>query len=154
MIPPDHFFMRIVVIIGDTKSGKSTLIRNLTGIYKGQEVFSLGFVDGERKVFVRNSALQEYNPKQPERFLTEINELSGNPSLAIIPLRVKAAKGCPRGEDYIMALIGAGHEIELIVKLSKVEFINSALNTISLDLSTIKPWNLRAALVRTRIGLK
>lgn len=93
----------------------------------------LGFVLRMEKnmVFIKNSALQEYAPVQPEDLLTRISELPPEVSLAIIPFRVQAVAPYPVGEDYIMALIRARYKVELLVKLTDFRFNNPALNSIA-----------------------
>jgi energy-coupling factor transporter ATP-binding protein EcfA2 len=154
--------MKIIAIIGDTHSGKSALIRNLTGIYRGERIFQLAFTDGVKSVFIKNAALQERSQITPEQLLDQLTDLQNNRhiDLAIIPFRIEGTVASlngiphnfPSGEVYIQTLVDNGLDVDIIIKLSEFRFANEALNSICKNMM-ITPWNIRTKLVRELLYL-
>lgn len=153
--------MKIIVIIGGANTGKSTLLRYLTGLHQRQSIFTLAFTDGNKRVFVKNSAAQEFNAEFPDDFAKRLVLDIKDSEIAFITLRFNSAsskdrdgrrKLFNRGEDYLVALENHGFTIELIVKTEQITFENDEYNRLSIE-AIQTPWNLRSASVKQRIHL-
>lgn len=108
----------IYIIIGHGSCGKSSLVRALTGIYRGaSRLIRVGdeenFEDLQFAIWVRSR--QEIGYK-PEKVLKDVN--SCNETNILLTLRFGSAYGCPEAKEYVDLLM-TEHNVSHIVYMGR-----------------------------------
>jgi hypothetical protein len=123
--------VRIWAILGDSKTGKSTVIGGLTSQSgKGpggiRDILLRG--GGYLRLFARRRACQE-GRKSPEQIVHAINSearrlMNGRPRISVcwlnvlLALRFDEDKGCPAGHEYLTHFVRQGWQIESLVLMN------------------------------------
>jgi hypothetical protein len=141
------------IIIGESNTRKSSLIRCLTGAGQGFSRKNLEISLGSRKqitAHVIQSALQEnYKPKMPKEFVNYVNSI--NQEHFVFALRVKARGKHPDFSTYIAEFINSGFTISNVALLGTATAgvsIGTTSSVISVSTSASQPTNLTASTVR------
>jgi hypothetical protein len=99
--------LKAIVVLGDQNAGKSTLVRQLSGVHK-DKVISLATDDGDIDLrAVVSSVNEREDPPEPDHWAGEIREAAASPdgySHILIPLRYESKGDNPPAEDYYRAL--------------------------------------------------
>jgi hypothetical protein len=148
------------IIIGDTNTRKSSLLRCLTGIgvcrRTANRDFDVSLVGGGViTVHCRVSALQE-SGINPGQFIRDVRALPTPPTDIAFTLRVSASRGCPDAMTYIAAFLARGWPVINIALLDRaacalVGFPATA-RVVRVPNSAIDPTNQSARRVRTAWG--
>jgi len=95
---------RIYLIVGEKNSGKSTLVRALTGLDKENEV-NIGLSNNTQPLFWAWITSRQEKQQMPKEMIDEMRSINDNRYLHyIIPLHLKGIKGCPDANAYIEEL--------------------------------------------------
>lgn len=102
---------KIIAIIGDGSSGKSTLIRHITGVARSGTV-QLNTMSSELvTVYVKTQAPQEPPTKILPDDLVEILNQHAQADYAILPFRIRGVGISPAFDEYLDSFRMAAHEI-------------------------------------------
>ncbi len=148
------------IIIGESNTRKSSLVRCLTGVGGGnaEKRLDIKLVSGKKiNVFCILSALQEsYKPKTPQEFINYINALNPIPSDIVFTLRVNAVGGYPDANSYISAFTAVHWNISSIALLGAAACALSGIPTTTnierILSSPTQPTNETASFVRNKWG--
>jgi hypothetical protein len=146
------------VIIGDSNTRKSSLLRCLTGVGGGaaKKRLDVALVNGNTiTVYCILSALQEgYKPKTPNDFIAYIRTLKPRPTDIAITLRVKAVGIYPDALAYLQAFSRAHWPVANIALLgsSACTLPGMPANAILVPNSDSRPTNETSSLVRRGWG--
>jgi GTPase SAR1 family protein len=163
--------MDIYVIVGDSNSGKSSIIRSLTGCsHSGSRHFQLNndAHRGVNDVYVMLSALQESGkkhnaPRKPDEFVDYINALGAKENFdkIIFPLRLRKTRikkvDYPDADVYFRHFMDqAGWRIIAVATLShdapNYSFNSTTISVFHEPLSPTIPVNTAAAHIRSGFG--
>ena len=140
----------IYCIVGNVKTGKSSLCRALTGISK-YGITPLQLTSGAiENFYVEPRSLQEKTITISDAIKliksTKVDHF-------IFCLRCNTANGCGRADDYIKQFIKSGFTIGGVAIIEKKEdcIITSSANAIYLNAPlSVEPTNTRASIVRKK----
>jgi len=107
---------RVFVILGESRSRKSTTIRALTGAFQ-RGPWQVATQDGNVNIFAQISALQEANIS-PEEFVQTINATENGPDV-LVTLRLRASRANPDAFGYIERFEQEGWDVVAIVLLGR-----------------------------------
>ncbi|MEO6276098.1 MAG: hypothetical protein ABIP34_23160 [Rhodoferax sp.] len=100
------------IIVGDSNTRKSSLLRCLTGIGSGNATKYLDIAEAAGssiKVYCMLSALQEnYKPRTPSEFIDYVKALSPQATDIAFTLRVEARGNYPSLDVYLQAFSSVG----------------------------------------------
>jgi hypothetical protein len=144
------------IVIGDSNTRKSSLLRCLTGVGSGNSLkhIDVALTDGRIiKILCLLSALQEsYKPRTPAEFVAYVKKLRPIPTDIAIALRVEEQGRFPEFSSYLRAFTTAGWNIENVALLGtnacsrRLDIASNKLATA--PSSTIQPTNKTARAVR------
>lgn len=144
------------IIIGDSNTRKSSLLRCLTGVGSGNATRYIDVTETSGstiQVYCILSALQEnYKPQLPAQFIKIIKSLRPKPTDVAFTLRVSPRGSYPGFNAYLQAFTAAGWPVLNVALLGSSACIQgsqiSAQAVISVPLSPQQPTNLTASQVR------
>jgi hypothetical protein len=145
------------VIIGDSNTRKSSLLRCLTGVGSGNATRYMSVAEASGKViqvYCMLSALQEnYKPLMPAEFIAMVKGLHPNPTDIAFTLRVSARGSYPDFAAYLRAFSVARWPVVNVALLGSSACTRgagiSARSVASVPTSPLQPTNLTASHVRT-----
>jgi hypothetical protein len=145
------------IIIGDSNTRKSSLLRCMTGVGggSGTRYMDLTETSGDTiRVYCILSALQEnYKPLFPAEFVKHVKSLPTKPTDVAFTLRVSPRGLFPGFNEYLQAFTRAGWPVVNVALLGPSAFtqrgqIRATQSVISVPLSPEQPTNLTATKVR------
>jgi hypothetical protein len=145
------------IIIGDSNTRKSSLLRCLTGIGSGNATRYIDVTEASGntiQVYCILSALQEnYKPLHPNEFIKFVQDLKPVPTDVAFTLRVSSRGAYPDFTAYLQEFSGVGWPVLNVALLgpsacAKVKSISAPVNVISVPMSPQQPTNLTASRVR------
>lgn len=150
----------LYLIFGNANSGKSSLVRSLTGLRTSDNI-NLSFIGQNQTIFfVRMPSLQEGDFIIPDKLDSYMNSQGIGIKNFIFPIRIIGTKVCPfNAEDYLIKIRDWGFQVKGVVLLNPT--IPDFYMSYNLDLTDtwIKnplqlPRNYIAMKVRTKWGLE
>ncbi len=144
------------IIIGDSNTRKSSLLRCLTGVGSGNanRYIDVAEASGSKiQVYCILSALQEnYKPRFPTEFINLIKSLRPKPTDIAFTLRVNPRGSYPDFNAYLQAFTATGWPVLNVALLGSSACAQrsriSAQAVSSVPLSPQQPTNLTASQVR------
>lgn len=142
----------IYIIIGHGACGKSSLVRALTGIYRGASrlIRSVNGTDTRFAIWVRSRQEVGF---QPKKVLKDVN--SCNEKHILLTLRFESYNNCPEGKEYVDLLL-TEHNVSHILYMGNggnpatLEYPN--IENIVISNSLKKPVNVNASVARKFFG--
>ena len=144
------------IIIGDSNTRKSSLLRCLTGVGSGNATRHLHLAEASGntiQLYCILSALQEnYKPLLPSEFIKFVKNLRPQPTDVALTLRVNQRGPYPGFQAYLQAFSVAGWPVVNVALLGSSACTQrqqiSALNVSAVPTSPHQPTNLTASQVR------
>ena len=143
--------MDVYLIIGEYATGKSSLMRCLTGS-KQREVKKLMMLTQNiinAYVFVRSA---QEKGMQPQAVINEVMQHPQKPNAVVATLRKNAVNKCPDAISYITAFQNAGWNIQKTVLLDFQANNPAYINPRILSHVNQQPINVPAQVIRTHFA--
>jgi energy-coupling factor transporter ATP-binding protein EcfA2 len=106
----------VIAILGQGDSGKSTIIRSLTGVYSERELGYRYNIEGEPKpinaYIITVAPPEEHRKKEPRDFRSIIDKCY---DLIVIPLRIKGRNNAYKFPEYLELFVNAGCKVYTFV---------------------------------------
>lgn len=146
---------KLHIVIGNTNSKKSSLIRNLTGVGQTPRLWDVAFsVIGSQKVYILGSSLQEsYKPISPMEFIDLVNSTECEHFL--FPLWIKARGAYPCAAQYLNDFRAAGfdiHNLAILGACTATAGFSGSNATVNIAAPALQTTNEIAANVRSAWG--
>ena len=142
--------IKVIAFIGDGGSGKSTMIRHITGVSRNRNITLTKTNGSEVSVFMILQSPQEPPIKiLPQEFLQNIQ--NSNADYVFVALRIDAVSNrtsAPNFQAYLDIITSNGIDVTHIFQLGRDTFVSSDV-TLHLDINS--PFNEKAARVRNII---
>ena len=148
---------RLHLVIGDSNTRKSSLVRCLSGVFGGRSAnqhMQIQQATGTViTVYCATSALQEnLRPLSPSDFITLVNSMVPVPTDILITLRVNSRSTYPNAAQYVAAFLNAGWVVASVALLGAsaqaLARVAPAARIAAIPNSTTQPTNLTASIVR------